>query len=45
MDDGDVGVSRFTTAGVPGAGVRLSSVSIPPQLTAESPSSGVTVPP
>ncbi|MFC8360260.1 LamG-like jellyroll fold domain-containing protein [Streptomyces griseorubiginosus] len=39
----DVGASRFTTAGVPGAGVKLSSVNIPPQLTAESPSSGVTV--
>jgi RHS repeat-associated protein len=39
----DVGVSRFTTAGVPGAGVKISSVNIPPQLTAESPSSGVSV--
>ncbi|MFG3142700.1 LamG-like jellyroll fold domain-containing protein [Streptomyces sp. NPDC048211] len=39
----DAGVSRFTTATVPGASVKLSSVNIPPQLTAESPSSGVTV--
>lgn len=39
----DVGVSRFTTAGVPGPTVELNSVNIPPQLTAESPGSGVTV--
>lgn len=39
----DAGISRFTTATVPGASVKLSSVNIPPQLTAESPSSGVTV--
>ena len=39
----DVGVSRFTSAGVPGPAVKLSSVNIPPQLTAESPGSGVTV--
>ncbi|WP_434099529.1 LamG-like jellyroll fold domain-containing protein [Streptomyces sviceus] len=39
----DVGVSRFTTAGVPGPSVKLSSVNIPPQLTAESPGSGITV--
>ncbi|MGW0576254.1 LamG-like jellyroll fold domain-containing protein [Streptomyces sp. NPDC002920] len=39
----DVGVSRFTTAGVPGPAVKLTSVNIPPQLTAESPGSGVTV--
>ncbi|MEU0411504.1 LamG-like jellyroll fold domain-containing protein [Streptomyces griseorubiginosus] len=39
----DVGVSRFTTAGVPGPAVNLSAVNIPPQLTAESPGSGVTV--
>ncbi|MFJ8112136.1 LamG-like jellyroll fold domain-containing protein [Streptomyces sp. NPDC096132] len=39
----EVGVSRFTTAGVPGPAVKLSSVNIPPQLTAESPGSGVTV--
>ncbi|MFF9283718.1 LamG-like jellyroll fold domain-containing protein [Streptomyces griseosporeus] len=39
----DVGISRFTSAGVPGAAVRISSVNIPPQLTAESPGSGVDV--
>ncbi|MGW0924937.1 LamG-like jellyroll fold domain-containing protein [Streptomyces sp. NPDC002755] len=39
----EVGVSRFTAAGVPGAAVRLSAVNIPPQLTAESPGSGITV--
>ncbi|MEY2247454.1 LamG-like jellyroll fold domain-containing protein [Streptomyces sp. BF23-18] len=39
----DVGVSRFTTAGVPGPAIKLSSVNIPPQLTAESPSSGITL--
>ncbi|MEU0586502.1 LamG-like jellyroll fold domain-containing protein [Streptomyces sp. NPDC006132] len=39
----DVGVSRFTTAGVPGVAVKIASVNIPPQLTAESPGSGVTV--
>ncbi|MGW5768767.1 LamG-like jellyroll fold domain-containing protein [Streptomyces longwoodensis] len=39
----EVGVSRFTSAGVPGAAVKLSSVNIPPQLTAESPGSGITV--
>ncbi|MEV7439461.1 LamG-like jellyroll fold domain-containing protein [Streptomyces griseoviridis] len=39
----DVGVSRFTTAGIPGPAVKLSAVNIPPQLTAESPGSGVTV--
>ncbi|MFF3503172.1 LamG-like jellyroll fold domain-containing protein [Streptomyces sp. NPDC003247] len=39
----DVGVSRFTAAGVPGPAVKLSSVNIPPQLTAESPGSGITV--
>ncbi|MGW1326855.1 LamG-like jellyroll fold domain-containing protein [Streptomyces antibioticus] len=39
----DVGVSRFTSAGIPGPAVKLSAVNIPPQLTAESPGSGVTV--
>ncbi|MEU3620371.1 LamG-like jellyroll fold domain-containing protein [Streptomyces sp. NPDC006872] len=39
----EVGVSRFTAAGVPGAAVKLSAVNIPPQLTAESPGSGITV--
>ncbi|WP_393096894.1 LamG-like jellyroll fold domain-containing protein [Streptomyces sp. LN325] len=39
----DVGVSRFTSAGVPGPAVKLASVNIPPQLTAESPGSGITV--
>ncbi|SER60144.1 RHS repeat-associated core domain-containing protein [Streptomyces sp. yr375] len=39
----EVGVSRFTAAGVPGAAVKLSAVNIPPQLTAESPGSGTAV--
>ncbi|MCX5526627.1 DNRLRE domain-containing protein [Streptomyces bobili] len=39
----DVGVSRFTAAGVAGVAVKLSSVNIPPQLAAESPGSGITV--
>ncbi|MFB7455594.1 LamG-like jellyroll fold domain-containing protein [Streptomyces sp. NPDC056188] len=39
----DYGVSRFTSAGVPGPAVKISAVNIPPQLTAESPGSGVTV--
>ncbi|NDK25309.1 DNRLRE domain-containing protein [Streptomyces sp. TR1341] len=38
----DVGVSRFTSAGVPGPAVKIASVNIPPQLTAESPGSGIT---
>ncbi|MFD9976418.1 LamG-like jellyroll fold domain-containing protein [Streptomyces sp. NPDC059017] len=37
----DVGVTRFTSQGVPGPALRFSSVNIPPQLTAESPASGV----
>ncbi|WP_052190083.1 LamG-like jellyroll fold domain-containing protein [Streptomyces sp. NRRL S-1824] len=37
----DYGVSRFTTAGVPGPAIKIASVNIPPQLTAESPGSGV----
>ncbi|MEH0549994.1 LamG-like jellyroll fold domain-containing protein [Streptomyces sp. B21-101] len=39
----EVGVSRFTSAGVPGVAIKLSAVNIPPQLTAESPGSGITV--
>ncbi|WP_424920067.1 LamG-like jellyroll fold domain-containing protein [Streptomyces sp. wa1064] len=39
----DLGVSRFTSAGVPGAAVQLSAVNIPPVLTAESPPSGTQV--
>ncbi|MEU3086606.1 LamG-like jellyroll fold domain-containing protein [Streptomyces massasporeus] len=39
----DVGVSRFTSAGVPGPAVKIASVNIPPQLTAASPGSGATV--
>ncbi|MGW0608304.1 LamG-like jellyroll fold domain-containing protein [Streptomyces sp. NPDC002640] len=39
----EYGVSRFTTAGVPGPAVKISAVNIPPQLTAEKPASGVTV--
>ncbi|WP_237693691.1 LamG-like jellyroll fold domain-containing protein, partial [Streptomyces sp. SID2888] len=38
----DYGVTRFTTQGVSGPAVKLSAVNIPPQLTAESPGSGVT---
>ncbi|WP_326656724.1 LamG-like jellyroll fold domain-containing protein [Streptomyces sp. NBC_00385] len=38
----DYGVSRFNTSGVPSPAVKISSVNIPPQLTAESPGSGVT---
>ncbi|MET9894394.1 LamG-like jellyroll fold domain-containing protein, partial [Streptomyces sp. NPDC006465] len=38
----DYGVSRFTTAGVEGPAIKIASVNIPPQLTAESPGSGVT---
>ncbi|MEV5513909.1 LamG-like jellyroll fold domain-containing protein [Streptomyces flaveolus] len=41
MDEG--GVSTFVYAGVPGPAVKIASVNIPPQLTAESPGSGVTV--
>ncbi|MFJ3549189.1 LamG-like jellyroll fold domain-containing protein [Streptomyces sp. NPDC090114] len=41
MSEADV--SRFTSAGVPGPAVKLSSVNIPPQLTAASPGSGATV--
>ncbi|MFJ8802939.1 LamG-like jellyroll fold domain-containing protein [Streptomyces sp. NPDC102487] len=39
----DYGVSRFTTAGVPGPAVKISAVNLPPQLTAETPGSGVTM--
>ncbi|MDX3184912.1 DNRLRE domain-containing protein [Streptomyces sp. ME02-7008A-1] len=39
----DLGVSRFTTAGVPGAAVKISAVNIPPVLTAEAPASGTPV--
>ncbi|MGW0909405.1 LamG-like jellyroll fold domain-containing protein [Streptomyces sp. NPDC002853] len=38
----EYGVSRFTSAGVPGPAVKIASVNIPPQLTAESPGSGIT---
>ncbi|MFI2205980.1 LamG-like jellyroll fold domain-containing protein [Streptomyces sp. NPDC020192] len=38
----DYGTSRFTSAGVPGPAVKITAVNIPPQLTAESPGSGVT---
>ncbi|WP_406354787.1 LamG-like jellyroll fold domain-containing protein [Streptomyces sp. NBC_00658] len=38
----EAGVSRFTDAGVPGPAVKIASVNIPPQLTAESPGSGAT---
>ncbi|WEO95811.1 LamG-like jellyroll fold domain-containing protein [Streptomyces sp. FXJ1.172] len=38
----DYGTSRFTSAGVPGPAVKITSVNIPPQLTAESPGSGIT---
>ncbi|MCX4654948.1 DNRLRE domain-containing protein [Streptomyces microflavus] len=36
----DLGVSRFTSAGVPGAAVKISAVNIPPTLTAAAPPSG-----
>ncbi|MEV6450157.1 LamG-like jellyroll fold domain-containing protein [Streptomyces anulatus] len=39
----DLGVSRFTSAGVPGASVKISAVNIPPNLTATSPPSGTPV--
>ncbi|UUU25524.1 LamG-like jellyroll fold domain-containing protein [Streptomyces sp. DSM 40750] len=39
----DYGVSRFTTAGVPGPAIKFSAVNLPPQLTAESPGSGAVV--
>ncbi|WP_343244633.1 LamG-like jellyroll fold domain-containing protein [Streptomyces sp. SID11385] len=39
----DYGVSRFTSAGIPGPAVRISAVNLPPQLTAESPAGGITV--
>ncbi|MEV7679883.1 LamG-like jellyroll fold domain-containing protein [Streptomyces sp. NPDC088341] len=39
----DVGVSRFTSAGVPGAGIEFSAVNVPPQLTHESPSGGAVL--
>ncbi|WP_233221395.1 LamG-like jellyroll fold domain-containing protein [Streptomyces carminius] len=39
----DYGVSLFTSAGVPGSAVRLSSVNIPPQLTAAAPGGGVVL--
>ncbi|MFE3905729.1 LamG-like jellyroll fold domain-containing protein [Streptomyces sp. NPDC059153] len=40
---GDVGVSRFTSAGVPGPAVKFSAVNIPPQLTREAPGSGAVM--
>ncbi|MFG3382222.1 LamG-like jellyroll fold domain-containing protein [Streptomyces sp. NPDC047999] len=39
----DVGVTRFTSQGVPAPAVKFSGVNIPPQLTAESPASGVVL--
>ncbi|GHD75502.1 LamG-like jellyroll fold domain-containing protein [Streptomyces goshikiensis] len=39
----DLGVSAFTTAGVPGAAVRVEAVNTPPQLTGEAPPSGTVV--
>ncbi|WP_437345056.1 LamG-like jellyroll fold domain-containing protein [Streptomyces bacillaris] len=39
----DVGVTRFTSQGVPAPAVKFSGVNIPPQLTAESPPSGVVL--
>lgn len=39
----DAGVSRFTTAGVPGPAVKISAVNIPPGLTKASPGSGAVM--
>ncbi|MGW0313313.1 LamG-like jellyroll fold domain-containing protein [Streptomyces flavidovirens] len=39
----DVGVSRFTSAGVPGPAVKFAAVNVPPQLTGESPGSGAVL--
>ncbi len=39
----DVGITRFTSQGVPGAAVKFSSVNTPPYLTAAAPSSGVVL--
>ncbi|MGW7287761.1 LamG-like jellyroll fold domain-containing protein [Streptomyces sp. NPDC054847] len=39
----DLGVSLFLDAGVPGAGVKLSAVNIPPVLTGLAPASGGVV--
>ncbi|MDH2387249.1 DNRLRE domain-containing protein [Streptomyces sp. HNM0663] len=39
----DYGVSRFTSAGVPGAAIKFSAVNVPPKLTKASPGSGVVV--
>ncbi|GAA1916612.1 hypothetical protein GCM10009716_27230 [Streptomyces sodiiphilus] len=36
----DYGVRRFTTEGIPGAAVRISTSNIPPQLVAAAPGSG-----
>ncbi|WP_425586304.1 LamG-like jellyroll fold domain-containing protein [Streptomyces sannanensis] len=37
----DYGATRFTSAGVPGVGVKFSAVNIPPRLVAEAPASGI----
>ncbi|WP_394298264.1 LamG-like jellyroll fold domain-containing protein [Streptomyces griseus] len=39
----DAGVSRFTTAGVPGPAVQISTVNVPPGLTKASPGSGAVM--
>ncbi|MEU6051075.1 LamG-like jellyroll fold domain-containing protein [Streptomyces xanthochromogenes] len=39
----DLKGNRFTSVGVPGYTIKFDSVNIPPQLTAESPSSGALV--
>lgn len=39
----DVGVTRFTSQGIPAPSVKFSSVNLPPQLVAESPASGVVL--
>ncbi|WP_309235752.1 DNRLRE domain-containing protein [Streptomyces sp. TRM64462] len=39
----DVGVTRFTSQGIPGPAVKFSAVNIPPHLTAASPASGAVL--
>ncbi|MEU5398821.1 LamG-like jellyroll fold domain-containing protein [Streptomyces sp. NPDC005963] len=39
----DVGVTRFTSVGIPGPAVNFAAINIPPQITAASPPSGVVL--
>ncbi|MEV6654793.1 LamG-like jellyroll fold domain-containing protein [Streptomyces sp. NPDC051219] len=39
----EAGVTRFTSQGIPAPAVKFSAVNVPPQLTAESPASGVVL--